>query len=96
MRSVYLVAYDICDDKRVKQIFKIMRGFGEHLQYSVFRCELSDANLVRMKSTLTDAIKHDSDQILIFRLGPADGTYTVQMETLGVPYTAAVQGALIV
>ena len=38
MRTTYLVCYDICDDKRLKKVFKVMRNYGDHLQYSVFEC----------------------------------------------------------
>ena len=41
MRRLYLVAYDICDPKRLRKVFKTMRGFGEHLQFSVFQCDLT-------------------------------------------------------
>jgi len=40
MRSVYLVCYDVADDKRLRKTYKKMRGFGDPVQYSVFRCEL--------------------------------------------------------
>lgn len=93
---IYLVAYDISDDKRLKMTYKTMRGFGEHVQYSIFRCELSDANLVRMKTALLDVIKIEADQILIFRLGPADGVYSEQVEALGLPYGRTEREAVIV
>ncbi len=96
MLILYLVCYDICDDKRVKQVFKTMKGFGDHLQYSVFRCELTEMNLIRMKTALDEIIKVKEDQVLIFRLGPMDGTYTEQVEALGLPYEVADHGALIV
>ena len=41
MRNAYLVCYDVCDDKRLQKIYKTMRGWGDHLQLSVFQCELS-------------------------------------------------------
>ena len=47
MRNVYLVTYDIRDDRRLRAVFKVMSGFGQHVQYSVFRCELSPANRAR-------------------------------------------------
>ncbi|HZT68334.1 MAG TPA: CRISPR-associated endonuclease Cas2, partial [Terriglobia bacterium] len=34
MRTSYLVCYDISDDKRLRKVHKVMRGFGDHLQYS--------------------------------------------------------------
>ena len=41
MRTSYLVCYDICDDKRLRKVFQTMRGYGDHLQYSVFECQLT-------------------------------------------------------
>lgn len=61
MRSSYLVCYDISDDKRLKKIFKLMRGFGDHLQYSVFECQFTPADLVRCRESLRAIIKHTED-----------------------------------
>ena len=96
MLNIFLVCYDIRDPKRLRRVFKAMRGFGDHLQLSVFRCELSDANKVRMQTALQPIIKHDEDQVLIFRLGPLDGTYTVQVDCLGLPYVPGEHEAIVV
>ena len=48
MRNRYIVTYDITDDRRREAVFKALRGFGDHLQYSVFRCDLSDRERVEM------------------------------------------------
>jgi len=45
MRNLHLVAYDIADPKRLYQVHKRMRGFGDPLQYSVFVCLLSPKEL---------------------------------------------------
>jgi CRISPR-associated protein Cas2 len=73
MRLLYVVTYDVCDDKRLRQVFKTMRGYGDHMQYSVFRCELSDRERAELMAKLDGIIKHDEDQVLLFPLGrPAD------------------------
>ena len=46
MRSSYLVCYDISDDKRLRKVFKTMRAWGDHIQFSVFECQLTSADLV--------------------------------------------------
>ena len=96
MLHVYLVTYDIRDDKRLKRVFKKMRGFGQHLQYSVFRCQLSEANKVRMKAALAEIINHRSDQVLIFDLGPAEGVRAELVETLGQGYAVEERDAVII
>jgi CRISPR-associated protein Cas2 len=41
MPNIYLVCYDVADPKRLRKVYRTMRGFGDPLQYSIFRCELS-------------------------------------------------------
>lgn len=96
MRSVYLVTYDVCDPKRLRLVFRAMRGFGQHLQYSVFRCELSARELVDMSTALEFLIKHDEDQVLIVDLGPAEGRATSCIRSLGQPYTCPQRHAVVV
>jgi CRISPR-associated protein Cas2 len=73
MRNSYLVSYDISDQKRLQRMFKTMRGFGDHLQYSVFRCDLSPKERVLLMEAITPIINHRDDQVLIVDLGPAGG-----------------------
>ncbi len=47
MRHTYLVCYDISDDVRRSRVLKTMKGFGDHLQYSVFECQLNATDLAR-------------------------------------------------
>ncbi len=51
-KTAYLVTYDITDPKRLHAVYKVMRGFGDHLQLSVFRCELTARQLVDLKQAL--------------------------------------------
>ena len=36
-----MVTYDIADQKRWRFVFKVMKGYGEWVQLSVFQCRLS-------------------------------------------------------
>ncbi len=36
----YVVAYDISDPKRWRRVFRLMKGYGQWLQLSVFHCRL--------------------------------------------------------
>ncbi|NET61636.1 MAG: CRISPR-associated endonuclease Cas2 [Symploca sp. SIO2E6] len=40
---LYVVAYDIPDDKRCKKVSDLLEGYGKRVQYSVFECVLSQA-----------------------------------------------------
>ncbi|MBE3590569.1 MAG: CRISPR-associated endonuclease Cas2 [Firmicutes bacterium] len=70
-RELYLVAYDIADEKRLRAVHKTVKGFGEPLQYSVFLCALNEVQLARLKARLLDVIYARADQVLFVRLGPA-------------------------
>jgi CRISPR-associated protein Cas2 len=84
MRRHYLVTYDICDAKRLRRVFKTMKGFGAHLQLSVFQCDLPDIDLVRMKAALTEIIDQREDQILIIDLGSTESNPIKRIESMGI------------
>jgi CRISPR-associated protein Cas2 len=86
VRTRYIVSYDIRNGKRLKAVFKALRGVGDHLQYSVFRCDLSDRERAQLVADLDVLIDHREDQVLLIDLGPADGRAGECIEALGVPY----------
>jgi CRISPR-associated protein Cas2 len=96
MRLAYLVCYDISDPKRLRVVYRTMRGFGVHLQFSVFRCELSDAERVTLIARLEPIIKHNEDQVLIVHLGPPTGRHASTMETIGLPLAHTPRGAVVI
>ncbi len=96
MRRVYIVAYDISDDKRLRRVFKTMRGYGDSLQYSVFRCELSKQEKVLLLEALSQIIHHREDQILLMDFGPASSSPFDGMEYLGRPPVAFVREAVVI
>lgn len=60
-----------------------MRGFGDHLQYSVFRCALTERERLRLTTLLTQVINDDEDQVLFVDLGAFDSTSQERYATLG-------------
>jgi CRISPR-associated protein Cas2 len=87
MRTTYLVCYDICDDKRLRAVFKTMRDFGDHLQYSIFECQFTPTDLVRCRHALGAIINHRDDQVLFVDLGPVEGRGDRVITALGKPYS---------
>lgn len=69
---LYIVAYDIGDPKRWRRIFKLMHGYGEWLQLSVFQCRLSARRHAELLATLDEIIHHKHDHVIMLDLGPAD------------------------
>lgn len=96
MRRLYLVTYDIRDDKRWRGVYKTLRGFGDRIQYSVFRCDLTDAERVIMQGKLNELIHHREDQVLIIPLGPAGGQIESSIISLGAAYQPLDRTPLVV
>lgn len=96
MRQTYIVSYDISDPKRLRAVFLTLRGYGDHLQLSVFRCELSKMELIELKAKLSDAIHHGEDQVVFIDIGPADGRALTAIESLGRPHTHPERTAIVV
>ena len=69
---LYVVTYDISDPKRWRRVFKIMNGYGEWLQLSVFQCRLSQQRHAELVALLDGIIQHGTDHVLFVDVGPAD------------------------
>jgi CRISPR-associated protein Cas2 len=52
-RTWHLVCYDIRDDARLRKVARLLEGYGERLQYSVFRCRLTPREEERLRWELT-------------------------------------------
>jgi len=92
----YLITYDISDAKRLRNVFEAMRDVGDHLQFSVFRCELTASALVELRDRLGSIINHAEDQVLIVDLGPRDGRGGACIESIGRAYSPAQRRAIII
>jgi CRISPR-associated protein Cas2 len=96
MRNSYIVSYDICDPRRLRLVLETVRGYGDHLQYSVFRCELNPTELLKLRAALAEIIHHGEDQVLFVDLGPEDGRARTAIGSLGRAYTHPERHVLIV
>ena len=96
MRNRYIVTYDISEDSRRTAVYKALRGFGDHLQYSVFRCDLTDRRRVELVGRLHDLIDHATDQVLIIDLGPVDGRASICVSSIGRAYSNPERSVIIV
>jgi len=96
MRSTYLVCYDIADDKRLRKVFKAMRDYGDHLQYSIFECQFTPIDIAKCRHELSEIIKHDEDQVLFVDLGPTEGRGERVITALGLAYTTIDAPCLVV
>lgn len=86
MRKSYIVTYDIRDPKRLRRVFKTCKGFGLHLQYSVFECDLTDVEMTQFRKLLGEIIHHTEDQVLFIDLGPVSSRGERVITAMGETY----------
>lgn len=93
--NLYIVAYDIAAPRRWRKVFRIMEGYGEWVQLSVFQCRLSRRRHVELRQALGEVINHAADHVIIFDLGPA-ALLRPRVESLGKPFAVVDRGPVIV
>jgi CRISPR-associated protein Cas2 len=96
MRHTYVVTYDIRDPKRLRKVYKLMLGWGEHLQLSVFQCELNSRELIELRAELAQVIQATADQVLFVDVGTVEGRSSDAITSLGVAYTDPERIAIVV
>ncbi len=95
MERVYLVCYDISDQKRWRKVYKTMKGYGAWLQLSIFQCRLSKTDLLVMTDTLKEVINQQEDSLLIIDIGPAE-TISPKVTSYGKPFQPIKRSAVVV
>jgi len=83
-RHRMLVCYDVREPARLRHMHDAMLGFGDPLQYSVFLCDLSGTERVLLETALLRVMSLSEDSIAIVDLGPASGSGSKRIRSLGV------------
>ena len=68
-RDWYIFSYDIRDPKRWRRVYRIVNGYGERLQYSLFRCHLTRTQMEQARHELEREMGEEDD-FLVIRLSP--------------------------
>ena len=63
-KNDYLICYDIRDPKRWRKAYKILKGYGESIQFSIFRCRLSQRDREQLRWRLEEVLAPE-DSLLI-------------------------------
>jgi CRISPR-associated protein Cas2 len=77
---LYVVSYDIPDDKRRARVHSALTGFGTWVQYSVFECFLNRKQRLLLEARLLQEIHQREDTIRIYGLC---ATCKTKVEVLG-------------
>jgi CRISPR-associated protein Cas2 len=67
-RRRYIVVYDIVRDKRRNRIARILGGYGERVQYSVFECLLRKKQFEALWEELGEVAETSEDSLRAYRL----------------------------
>ncbi|MCL6436433.1 MAG: CRISPR-associated endonuclease Cas2 [Leptolyngbyaceae cyanobacterium HOT.MB2.61] len=63
-KNFYMICYDIRDPKRWRKAYTLLKGYGESLQYSIFRCRLNQRDREKLRWEL-EKILEAEDSLLI-------------------------------
>ncbi len=74
-RRLYLIAYDITDEKRLNRVRHFLKGFSTGGQKSVYECFLTDGELRYVQSNLKSLIDESTDRIHIFSMDARSRTH---------------------
>jgi CRISPR-associated protein Cas2 len=66
-KNCYLICYDIRDPKRWRKAYKLLEGYGEKVQYSIFRSWLSMRTREKLRWELEQILTAE-DSLLLIRL----------------------------
>ena len=80
---LWIISFDITDNKARRRVTKVLEGYGDRIQYSIFECLVSRAQLRKIQTKLNQLIS-DDDKVLYYPicgkdilLRYADGSATV-------------------
>jgi CRISPR-associated protein Cas2 len=63
-----VISYDISEDKRRTKIHKMLKSYGQWMQYSVFECDVTDSQYAKLRARLSKMIKPEEDSIRFYFL----------------------------
>ena len=96
MRHCFVVSYDISCPKRLRRVYRLLRGWGDHIQLSVFRCELTPRELLELRAGLSRLIHDVVDQVLFVDVGPIEGRGSIPIRAIGKVYASPERRAIVI
>ncbi|MCP9447899.1 MAG: CRISPR-associated endonuclease Cas2 [Nitrospira sp.] len=68
MRRLYLIAYDVTDQRRLNKVRDVLKAYSTGGQKSVYECWLTPAELTEVTETLRGLIETTEDRVHIITL----------------------------
>lgn len=76
-RQLYLVAYDIRNNKRLRRVHTVLKDFACGGQKSAFECYLSTTERQELIDRVEDCMNTELDALLVLRLTHRDAVNTL-------------------
>jgi len=64
----FMISYDIVNDLQRRMVQKILEGYGDRVQYSVFECELTESQQRRLREEISQHIDEKVDSVRFYSL----------------------------
>jgi CRISPR-associated protein Cas2 len=90
---LYLICYDIVNNRRRDKVAKLLEAYGLRIQKSVFECVLDEQQHQRLRQRLVKLLNQREDQI---RLYPLSERCRRKIAILGVQPDVAVDDAAFI
>ena len=65
--KLFVITYDVPDDRRRVRLSNLIKSFGERVQLSVFECWLSSAELEELVERITKRVELSEDSVRIYQ-----------------------------
>lgn len=65
MSQLYVITFDVSDNKRLRRVASTLLNYGQRVQYSVFECHIENDQLQKLKTELEQHIDQQEDRIHI-------------------------------
>ena len=80
--TLYVIAYDITDDRRRTKLHRLLCGYGAWTQFSLFECYFTDTQYLQLRNRVLKTLSVEQDSVRFYALC---GHCRRQVETLGSP-----------
>lgn len=76
-RDLYLIAYDVCDHRRLARVHHFLKGYSTGGQKSVYECFLTQSDVARVERALRGLIDDCEDRVYVLGMDGRSKTHTL-------------------
>ena len=66
MKNLYIIAYDISNDKKRNRMAELLSKWGRRINLSVFECIFTKSQLAKIKEKIEKSIDNNTDSVKIY------------------------------